>query len=84
MEQINRIVNKKFGRLLDRFPQTRRLVRDAYKAFNSSSANGFLPFPPKDRAVVGEYFKEPNHRLARQLLALGYPLPSWLSSGGKA
>lgn len=70
--------NDRLERLLRRHPAAKRRLRALYYRLNGRPLAN--PVPDTVRAELAEAFREPNRRLAAQLLAAGVPLPPWLAA----
>ncbi|MET0628364.1 MAG: sulfotransferase [Acidimicrobiia bacterium] len=70
--------NDRLERVFRRHPEMKRRIRSLYYRMNGTPAHDEIPERVLDR--LAERYREPNARLAAQLVAAGIALPAWLDS----
>jgi hypothetical protein len=80
-QRVALIGNDRLERVLRRHPDTKRKLRAFYYRLNGRTTEE--PIPDAVRADLAARYEEPNARLATQLDAAGYDLPTWLTAGAR-
>jgi hypothetical protein len=76
-QRVALVVNDRFERFWRRHHKLKQRLRAVYYRLNGRKAKP--PVSEATRAALEERYREPNHRLAEQLRAMGYAdLPPWL------
>jgi hypothetical protein len=70
--------NDRLEKMLRRHPESKRRLRAFYYRLNGRKADETIP--ASVRAELAARYEEPNARLAAQLGAAGYELPTWLTA----
>jgi hypothetical protein len=73
--------NDRLEKMLRRHPESKRKLRAVYYRLNGRKVEETIP--ASVRAELAARYEEPNARLAAQLGAAGYELPTWLTADAR-
>ncbi|HEX5588571.1 MAG TPA: sulfotransferase domain-containing protein [Acidimicrobiia bacterium] len=78
LQQLALAGNDRLERVFRRHPEMKRRIRGLYYRMNGTPAHDVIP--PHVLDELAEAYREPNERLAGQLVDAGIALPAWLAA----